>query len=186
MPTHYNHRHLPQQSTKHGVGWQGHLAAPPPPKNCPGTFRCKQLKPRTTSLRDTTRCDSAARRHLFDRTRSPHWSWGRPGRYYDRAGYRNDFQWRQEHPQRPLRPRRHICLTAYAGWLTVHARRPHGEVCPLSGGVRFQPLSGPLPAGLRFLPDPLPAVPSVALASRLPRGEDDGLTTFRRGNARVV
>jgi hypothetical protein len=28
-------------------------------------------------------------------TRSPHWPWGRPGHYCGRAGYRNEFQWRQ-------------------------------------------------------------------------------------------
>src|SRR5262245_24948162 len=54
------------------------------------------------------------------------------------------------------------------GWLTVHARRHHGEVCPLSGGVMSQPLSGPLQTGLRFLPDPLPAAPSAHLTTRLP------------------
>jgi len=45
-----------------------------------------------------------------------------------------------------------------------------------------QPLSGPLPAGLRLLPDPLPAAPSVDLAIALPGREDDGLTTLRHGN----
>src|SRR5262249_25447222 len=73
-----------------------------------------------------------------------------------------------------------------AGWLSVHARRHHGEVCPLSGGVMWQPLSGPLPAGLRLLPDPLPAVPSARLAVRFPLREDYGLTTLRCGHTAWV
>src|SRR5262245_47921008 len=40
--------------------------------NCSGTFRCKQLKHRTTSLRDTTRFGSAGRRHPF-RDAVPPW-----------------------------------------------------------------------------------------------------------------
>ena len=47
-----------------------------------------------------------------------------------------------------------------------------------------QPLSGPLQVGLRFLPRPLPAAPSVRLAARLPSREDYGLTTLHRGNLR--
>ena len=38
------------------------------------------------------------------------------------------------------------------------------EVCPLSRGVMFQPLSIPLQNGLRFFPDELPGVGSVRLA----------------------
>ena len=98
----------------------------------------------------------------------PHWPWGRPGRYYGRAGYRDDLRWRGPHQQGSLRPRRQFCLARYAGWLTVHVRRHPREVSPLSGGVMSQPLSGPLPAGLRFLPRPLPAAPSARLAARFP------------------
>ena len=47
-----------------------------------------------------------------------------------------------------------------------------------------QPLSGPLQAGLRFLPRPLPAAPSARLAAGLPSREDDGLTTLHRRNPR--
>src|SRR3954469_20027763 len=47
-----------------------------------------------------------------------------------------------------------------------------------------QLLSGPLQAGLRFLPRPLPAVPSAHLAAGLPAREDDGLTTLHRRNPR--
>jgi len=42
------------------------------------------------------------------------------------------------------------------------------EVSPLSGGVMSQPLSGPLQAGLCFLPLPLPAAPSAHLTMRFP------------------
>jgi hypothetical protein len=45
-----------------------------------------------------------------------------------------------------------------------------------------QPLSSPLQAGFRFLPDPLPAAPSARLAASLPHREGYGLTTFRRRN----
>src|SRR3954451_885676 len=47
-----------------------------------------------------------------------------------------------------------------------------------------QLLSGPLQAGLRFLPRPLPAVPSAHLTAGLPSREDDGLTTLHRRNPR--
>src|SRR5262245_25016378 len=60
-------------------------------------------------------------------------------------------------PARTLRPRRQICIPAYAGWLTVHARRHHGEVCPLTGGVMYQTLSGPLSADLSVLHHHIPA-----------------------------
>src|SRR5205085_5686561 len=60
-------------------------------------------------------------------------------------------------------------------------------VGPLSRGVispQAQLLSGPLQAGLRFLPRPLPAAPSARLAAGLPSREDDGLTTLHRKNPR--
>src|SRR6516164_2278023 len=47
-----------------------------------------------------------------------------------------------------------------------------------------QPLSGPLRAGLRFLPRPLPAAPSAHLTAGLPAREGDGLTTLHRRNPR--
>src|SRR4029079_8191277 len=43
---------------------------------------------------------------------------------------------------------------------------------------------GPLQVGIRFLPRPLPAAPSIRLAARLPAGEGYGLTTLRRGSMR--
>src|SRR3954465_869186 len=49
---------------------------------------------------------------------------------------------------------------------------------------RAQLLSGPLQAGLRFLPRPLPAAPSARLTAGLPSREDDGLTTLHRRNPR--
>src|SRR5262249_19694853 len=69
-----------------------------------------------------------------------------PERYYGRAGYRDDYRWRLEHQQRPLRPRRHICIPAYAGWLTVHARRHLREVSLLAGGVTHPYLAHYRPA----------------------------------------
>jgi hypothetical protein len=81
------------------------------------------------------------------------------------------------------RPRQ-ICFAPRAGWLSVHVRRHPGEVSSLSRGVMSQPLSGPLPAGHRFLPRPLPAAPSAGLTAGLPAREDDGLTTLHRRNPR--
>jgi len=82
-------------------------------------------------------------------TRLPHWSWGQPERYYDSAGYRDDFGGGSSTSERALRSRQHFCITAYAGWLTVHVRRHLGEVCSLSGGVMspggstpIQPITG--------------------------------------------
>src|SRR5215472_4921183 len=92
------------------------------------------------------------------------------------------LRWWQSHQQRSLRPRRHLCITAYAGWLTVLVRQHPREVSPLSRGVMLQPLSGPLQAGFRLLPRPLPAAPSAPLAARFPLREDYGLTTFRRSS----
>ena len=111
-------------------------------------------------------------------TRSPHWPWGQPGRYCDRAGYRRSAE---AAPARRCRPRQ-ICFAPRAGWLSVHVRRHPREVSSLSRGVMSQPLSDPLQAGLRFLPRPLPAAPSAHLAARLPSREDDGLTTLHRRN----
>jgi len=48
------------------------------------------------------------------------------------------------------------------------ARRDHVEASPLSRGVTFKPLSGPLQPGVRFLHHPLPALPSASLAIGLP------------------
>src|SRR5262245_35906171 len=42
------------------------------------------------------------------------------------------------------------------------------EVCPLSRGMMFQPLSGPLQPDVRFLQPPIPAQPTAFLAVRLP------------------
>jgi hypothetical protein len=73
-----------------------------------------------------------------------------------------------------------------AGWLSSHVRPHQREVCPLSGGVMFQPLSGPLQVGLRLLPLPVPAVLSGHLTTSLAveKQQDNGLTTFRKWNNR--
>src|SRR5215831_4166436 len=81
------------------------------------------------------------------------------------------------------RPRQ-ICFAPRAGWLSVHVRQHPREVSSLSRGILSQPLSGPLQAGLRFLPRPLPAAPSAHLTAGLPSREDDGLTTLPRRNPR--
>src|SRR3954451_20115052 len=63
--------------------------------------------------------------------------------------------------------------------VTEHPR----EVSPLSrrGDVvrgRTHPLSGPLQAGVRFLPHPFPAASSASFAVRLPSRGGDGVTSF--------
>ena len=60
----------------------------------------------------------------------------------------------------------------------VIAAEDHAEVCPVSRGVMFQPLSKPLQPGVRFLCDPIPAPPTVFLTVHLPTGQRYGLTTF--------
>ncbi|KAF1028574.1 MAG: hypothetical protein GAK37_02186 [Pseudomonas sp.] len=59
-----------------------------------------------------------------------------------------------------------------------HATKDHAEVCPVSRGGMFHPLSEPLQPGIRFLCDPIPAPPTARLAAHLPRGQQYGLTTF--------
>lgn len=87
------------------------------------------------------------------------------------------LRWREPHQQRPLRSRRHFCFAPYAGWLTVHVRLYQREVGTLARGVMSQPLSGPLQAGLRLLPPPLPAGLSGHLTTPLAVREqqDNGL-----------
>ena len=48
------------------------------------------------------------------------------------------------------------------------ATRDQLEVCPLSRGMMFQPLSGPLQPDVRFLQPPIPTQPTAFLAVRLP------------------
>src|SRR5262249_55113514 len=107
---------------------------------------------------------------------------GQPGRYYGRAGYRGDIGGGRSPSVRALRSRRPICLPACAGWLSVHGRRHSREVSPLLRGVRLQPLSGPLQAGLRFLPGPLAATPSARLTTRFPLrgGYGPGLSRWKQ------
>jgi hypothetical protein len=61
------------------------------------------------------------------------------------------------------------------GLLSVHAIKDHAEVCPVSRGVMFQPLSAPLQLGVRFFCDPIPAQPTDPLAVHLPEGGHTGL-----------
>ena len=62
------------------------------------------------------------------------------------------------------------------GWSDSLVIRHPREVCPLSRGIMFQPLSVPLPHRFRLLPLPLPTPPSLGLAAFLPlAGSDMGL-----------
>ena len=68
------------------------------------------------------------------------------------------------------------------------AGRDQVEVGPLSRGVTFKPLSGPLQPGVRFLHHPLPAFPSAFLAIGLPTqfcGREYGLTQFHAQRERL-
>ena len=60
--------------------------------------------------------------------------------------------------------------------------KDHAEVCPLSRGVMFQPLSLPLQESLRFFRIPLPALSSAHLAVAYRSLEEIGLTVFRIDN----
>src|SRR6516165_8891896 len=72
--------------------------------------------------------------------------------------------------------------------LTDGSRSPtpegSGPAFAWSNLPQAQLLSGPLQVGIRFLPRPLPAAPSIRLAARLPSREGYGLTTLHRGNMR--
>src|SRR5262249_42180856 len=102
-------------------------------------------------------------------TRSPHWTWGQPGRYYGRAGYRQDFG-------AGAAPAK-VLATSPTSLLCPLRRFADGSRPPTSEGSRpacawgdSESLSALLPGGIRFLPPPLPAAPSVGLATSLPRG----------------
>ena len=118
--------------------------------------------------------DSAVPGRLLRSAVGP-WARGQPERYCGSAGSRDDFGGGSSTSKGLADPADRSASLPNAGWLTVHARRHQKEVCPLSRGVMSQPLSGLLPAGLRLLPPPLPAVPSASLASRFPGGETTGL-----------
>src|SRR5262249_27433334 len=80
--------------------------------------------------------------------------------------------------------RRHICFAPRVSWPRLSRDgRPEGSLPAFAAGPCrrvAQPLSGPLPAGVRLLPPPLPAAPSAPLAVRCPSREGYGFTTFRR------
>jgi hypothetical protein len=117
----------------------------------------------------------------------PHWPWGQPGRYYGRAGYRDDFGGGCSTSKRSLRPCHRICITAYAGWLTVHARRHQREVCRLSPWGDVATPIRPITGWHSLAPSSFTCCPVGApcgLLSLDPLGiwgrEDNRLTTFRR------
>jgi hypothetical protein len=117
--------------------WSGSREALPPPR------------PLRTGHAGFLASGSSIGATCLGRTRSPPWPWGQPGRYYGRAGSRDELRWRLEHQRKALRPRRPFCITAYAGWLTPHARRHPREVSPLSRGVVSPLGSTPCPAPYR-------------------------------------
>src|SRR5262249_60556704 len=132
-----------------------------------------------------TASGSSIGRRIRQDTRLPHWPWGQPERYSGRAGSRDVIGGGSSTSPSHCGPADISASLPNAGWLTFPARQHPGEVCPLARGVMLpcaQPLSSPLPAGLRLLPDPLPAAPSAHLAARFPGREDYGLTTFRQRN----
>ena len=74
----------------------------------------------------------------------------------------------------------HLLFFCKRGSTNSLVTRDHKEVCPLSRGVTFKPLSARLQGGIRFFLIPLPAPPSASLAVRLPDvpGGDTGLPCF--------
>jgi hypothetical protein len=109
---------------------------------------------------------------------------GPPERYCARASSRDDFGGGSGTSKGRCDLANISASLPNAGWLTVHARRHQREVCPVSRGVMWQPLSGLLPAGLCLFPPPLAATLSGPLTIPLAVREqqDNGLTTFRRWN----
>jgi len=149
------------------------------PQNRTGTFQCIRLKHRTTPLRDLIGSGSAGPRYPLRDAVAPL-----------ALGSTWTVLWQSRRPKigggrtTGVAARDRSALPPEAGWLSVPVRRHPREVSSLSRGVMSQPLSGPLQAGLRFLPRPLPAAPSAHLAAGLPSREDDGLTTLHRRNPR--
>jgi hypothetical protein len=68
-----------------------------------------------------------------------------------------------------------ICFPTLNGLPYFLVMRHPMEVCSLSRGAKFEPLSDPLQAGFRFLHHPLPAAPSAYLTARFPIGRASGL-----------
>jgi len=57
-------------------------------------------------------------------------------------------------------------------------KKDQEDVCPLSRGVMFQPLSVPLQNGIRFFLDPVPAPPWTDFAVCCPKRERYEVSTF--------
>jgi len=57
--------------------------------------------------------------------------------------------------------------------------RDQAEVCTVTGGMMFQPLSSPLQAGLRFFRHPMPALHRPPLRSACHCWRRVGFTMFR-------
>ena len=72
-----------------------------------------------------------------------------------------------------------ICFPIFDGLPNFLVMRDPLEVGSFSRRANIEPVSVPLQHGFRFLQHPLPAAPSVGLATALPVRENIGLTTFR-------
>ena len=72
----------------------------------------------------------------------------------------------------------HLLSSREVGSTYSLVKRDHKEVCPLSRRVMSQPLSVPLPNGVRFFLNPVPAPPQADLAACCPRREQYGVSTF--------
>ena len=140
-------------TTSHAHSSWCNIASRRPLRTARAPFRCMHLKHRTTPL--------------LSNTRLPHWSWGPPGRYYGRAGYRDDFGGG--------------CSTSKV--LATLPTDLHHSLRRLADGPRPPTPEGSLPAfawgdvatPIRpiaerpcLLPPPLPAAPSARLAVRFP------------------
>ena len=114
-------------------------------------------------------------------TRSPHWPWGQPGRYCDRAGYRDRWG---PHQRGSLRSRRQYLLCPRAGWLSVHVRQHPREVSSLSRGVMSPTPIRPITGRPSLPPSSFTRRPVGSPYGRPTLREDDGLTTLHRRNPR--
>src|SRR5262249_8871933 len=112
--------------------------------------------------------------------RSPHWPWGRPGRYYGRAGDRRSAEAaptdvavrdRSALPPAPVSCR----------FLSADTR---GKSARVPAGACLHPPPAPATPALPPPPRPSPAAPSAHLTAGLPSREGDGLTTLQRRNPR--
>src|SRR5215469_5241463 len=77
-------------------------------------------------------------------TRLPHWPWSQPGRYYGRAGYRDDVGGGSCTSNGRYDRADISASQPKAGWLTVGVRRHPREVGPLARGAMSPEGSAPI------------------------------------------